>query len=338
MFLDELIDSATNSLDYLDNLLDQTVDEIKETYILPEGEIDPRLKNLSYSSLLNLHLCPRKLQLKRLQSQEENNDVDGMQNITFAYGHVVGEGIQGIFEGKTEQQIIFQMFLGWHADLLLDDKKRNKSFWLAVIAVQKLIAMRSCGFLQDYELVYWGGKPAVELSFRITFPDGFKMRGFVDAVLRHKVTGKIIVLECKTDSALDINPAKYKNSAQAIGYSIVLDVLFPELSDYEVLYLIYKTKSLEYDMFAFTKTYLQRALWIQELLLDIETIKLYETAGVYPMHGENCLKYNRECEYLNLCTLSTEVLAKPYKVPEKEEEFMIELTLEDLINAQLSKS
>ena len=27
----------------------------------------------------------------------------------------------------------------------------------------------------------------------------------------------------------------------------------------------------------FTKSYLQRALWLQELLLDIETIKLYES-------------------------------------------------------------
>lgn len=300
--------------------------------------IDPRLTKLSYSSLLTLHSCPRKFQLYRLQSEKDSTDSDGSGNVTFAFGHIVGEGIQYILDGLSIDQAIWRMFLGWHADLLDSNPKQNKSFYLAVIAIQKFVAMRDSGYLQDYELVYHNGVPAVELSFRITFPDGFTLRGFVDAVLRNKVTGEVVVLECKTSSATSLNSATYKNSAQAIGYSIVLDVLFPELSSYEVIYLVYMTKALQYEQLQFTKSYFQRALWIRELLLDIESIKMYEAAQIYPMRGESCFTFFRECEYLNLCTLSTSHLTTSYdQDEEKKEVYQIELTLNDLINSQLTK-
>lgn len=298
--------------------------------------MDHRLKQLSYSSLLNLHSCPRRFQLNKLQAEVDQEDLDA--SITFAFGHTVGYGIQLAMEGYTEFEILFKLFCAWKPDLLAENPKQNKSFFLAVFAVQKFLALREAGFLSDYELVYWNGKPACELSFRVTLLDGFRYRGFVDVVLRSKVTGEVIVLELKTTSSTNLNPATYKNSAQAIGYSIVLDVLFPGLSSYQVLYLVYTTKNYEYNPLPFEKSYLQRALWIRELLLDIETLKMYEEAGVYPMHGESCYSFYRECEYLSLCTLSTDRLIDPPPTEPKEEEFQIELTLNDLIESQLSKA
>ena len=165
--------------------------------------------------------------------------------------------------------------------------------------------MREHGYLDGYNLVRYQDKPATELSFVIHLPDGFKYRGFVDAVLQHEISGAVMVLEVKTTNATAVNPAQYKNSAQAIGYSIVLDALFPDLRAYEVLYLVYQTKSESYQQLPFEKSYHSRALWIRELLLDIELIKMYEQASIYPMHGESCYSFFRECEYLNLCTLST---------------------------------
>lgn len=303
------------------------------------SSIDSRIQNLSYSSLTTLHTCPRKFQLYRLQSKEESTDADVLTELTFSFGHVVGEGIQLAIQGLSYEHIVFNMFKLWHSDLYQENPKQNKSFWTAMLAVQKFIGMRDEGFLKDFELVHYNGKPACELGFRISFPDGFKFRGFVDVVLRHKITGEVLVLELKTSSATSLTPATYKNSAQAIGYSIVLDVLFPKLSSYRVLYLVFLTKSLSYEKLDFTKTYLQRALWIQELLLDIETIKMYENVGIYPMRGESCYDFFSECEYLNLCTLSTNYLIKPYNEDgAKKEEFEIELKLMDLIDSQLKNS
>lgn len=311
--------------------------------------MDPRIKLLSYSSLLQLHSCPRRYQLYRLKSDHDDEDPTAArnQNVTFAYGHIVGDGIQQIFLGESEDKIIWTQYLAWHADLAYELPKDGKSFYSAISALQKLIYMRESGYLADWELVIYNGRPAVELSFRITFPDGFTMRGSLDAVLRHKHTGEVMVLECKTTKSRNVNGAQYKNSAQGVGYSVVMDVLFPELSSYKVLYLVYKTLDKEYEQLPFVKNYLQRATWIQELLLDIETIKLYENAGVYPMRGESCYSFFRECEYLNVCTLSTANLTRPYtreydvngeEIPLDPKVYDFELTMNDLIMGQLKKN
>lgn len=307
-----------------------------------DKSIDKRIQNLSYSGLLTFHTCPRKFQLYRLNAEvEQVEDIPG--SVTFAYGHAVGSGIQHILSGLTTQQATWLMFLEWDVDLLAENPKQNKSFWGALIAVQQFASMFANGYLEDYELVHYNDKPAVELSFAIHLPDGFKYRGFVDAVLQHKATGEVLVLECKTTNAATVNPAQYKNSAQAIGYSIVLDAIFPALSAYKVLYLVYQTKSESYVQLPFDKSYYSRALWIRELLLDVEVIKMYEEAEIYPMRGESCYTYFRECEYLQTCTLSTERLTskltveQEFKLEEQLAEFQIHIGIEDLIQAQIAK-
>ena len=310
--------------------------------------MDSRLQQLSYSSNLLLHRCPRAFQLYKLGADKPS--ISEKSQVTFSLGHIVGNGVQGLLQGKSMNEIYWESFLMWEADLFAEDSKANKSFWESMIAVERFAYVRDSSLLKDYELVYYipEGKtetvPAVELSFIITLPNRFKYRGYVDAVLKHKVTGAILVLEVKSTGLKAVNPASYKNSAQAIGYSVVLDVLFPELSAYEVLYLVYQTSNREYLPLPFKKSYLQRALWIQELLLDCDTIMMYEKAGVYPMRGENCVHFFRDCEYLNICTLSTKNLTVPI-TPEQEAQiaqdhsaFHIALHVEDLIAAQIAKS
>ena len=303
---------------------------------------DPRLLNLSYSSLLTFHSCPRKFQLDRLGSISESSESIS-ESITFSYGQIVGLGIQLALENKSEDEILWQMFLGWKPELFEENPKQNKSFAAAVFAVQKFQSMCEQGYLQDYRLVNYNGKPACELSFLISLPNGFKYRGFVDAVLQHNETGEVIVLECKTSSAASVNPATYKNSAQAIGYSIVLDAIFPELSSYRVIYLIYSTKSLGYDQLEFTKSYVQRARWIRELVLDTELLELYNENDLYPMRGESCFTYFCECNYMGLCQMDTERLVTPptqeqlEKIEATNQTYQIQITLDDLINSQLNK-
>lgn len=313
-----------------------------------EGKIDYRIRQLSYSSLLTLHQCPRKFQLYKLRSSEKSTP-SPKSKITFAFGHVVGQGIQDILTGLSEEQVLLNAFLKWDADLFDALEKEKKSFWQALLAVKRFKLIASSGFLKDYELVYFQGKPAVELSFCINLPDGFRYRGFVDAVLRHKSSGKILVLECKTTKSTALNPNKYRNSAQGIGYSIVLDSIFPGWSSYEVLYWVYQSTLGEFTPLPFTKTHLQRALWIRELLLDIDRIKMYEEAEVYPMHGESCVLYSTEtekesgvwegdCEYINSCTMSTSSITK--KCTQQDEDtvdYQITLGLIDLLDTQLDK-
>jgi len=353
--LDQLLDSTLIDIDSsvnseVESLLDDATNHstsaasLIKVVQLPAGEMDPRLKLLSHSSRTTLHKCPRKYQLYRLNattvSLSDEKEVE--QGVTFAYGKAVGIGIQSTMEGKSEQQILLDTFLEWDTELLAETPRQNKSFWLAVFAVQKFIALREEGFLQDYELVYYKGKPAVELSFRILLPEGYEYRGFVDAVLRHKVTGEVMVLENKTSSGT-ANSAMYKNSGQALGYSVVLDQLFPDLSAYTVLYLVYETKSYEYKELPFGKSLLQRALWLQELLIDTQILSLYHSYESFPMHGESCFDFFRDCEYLGVCTLATKNQTKPLtqqmldKIAEDADSYDFTVDFYDLVAAQVEK-
>lgn len=275
---------------------------------------------------------------------QESNEEDIPSSVTFAFGHVVGLGIQEYLTHGDVDKTWWNCFLMWEPDLLADNPKQNKSFWLAMAAVERFISMNTSGFMSEWKLAEYDSKPATELSFLIHFPDGYTYKGYVDAVLVHRDTGEVMVLECKTTSANNLNSATYKNSAQAIGYSIVLDALFPTLSSYKVQYLIYKTKQCEYDVMQFDKSYLDRALWIRTILLDIDTIKMYEAAGIYPMRGQSCNEFYRECEYFGICTLATESIVsaadeeQTAKIQQRlDTEFQITLTLNDLITAQLGK-
>lgn len=332
----DTLDSLSD-LPSIDSFLDSTLKE--EDPLVEFTGIDPRLKQLSHSSRTTLHKCPRKYQLYRLNSKDTGEE-DVAQSVTFAYGTAVGVGLQSALENKSEDQIIIDTFLAWDCDLLHENTKQQKSMWTAIFAVQRFMLIREQGYLEDYELVYYEGKPAVELSFRIHLPNGYTYRGYVDGVLQSKSTGKILVLEAKTTSGT-ANSAQYKNSGQALGYSVVLDKIFPALSSYDVLYLVWGTKSKDYTEFFFEKSLLMRALWLQELLIDTLHIDLYEEYQTYPMHGETCNDFFRECEYLGLCTLSTERLVKPFTEKAfnkiEAEEYTFELDFFELVSAQLEK-
>jgi len=309
------------------------------------SSIDLRIKQLSYSSRLTFHSCPRKYQLYKLNVVPE--EVESSKGITFAFGKAVGLGIQTLLiEDKDIDDAIFAAFVEWDADLLADNPKQSKSFWLAVAAIQKFAALQAAGFWRDWKLVYYKGKPAIELSFIVMFPDGFTYKGFIDAVLEHRETGEVKVGEFKTTSSSSVHYASYKNSSQAVGYSTILDVIFADLSSYMVEYLVYKTKSGgDFESLPFEKSYLNRALWIKEILQDIKVMEMYEEDGIWPMRGQSCLQFFQECEYLNICTLPTEKLSVPLSAEGIEEihrknteDFDIVVSIEDLIQSQLDRA
>lgn len=314
------------------------------TQLIIDHSIDPRLKNLSYSSLLTLHSCPRKFQLSRC-----NESLEREGSVTFAFGHAVGEGIQSLVLGLSREETIWRMFLAWDFDLLAEESKDNKSFWYAIHSLDKFADIAK-SLLKDYDIAYIANKdgelvPATELSFKIDLMDGFNYIGYVDLVLKHRITSQLMVLELKTTKFNNVSEASYKNSAQAIGYSIVLDSIVNDtvLSDYKVMYLVYKSGVKEFEPLIFAKSFTQRAMWIQQIIMDVELITKYAEANIFPSYGESCFNYFRECESFGTCTLSDEVMITPYN-PESPvalkraaKTFTINISLLDIISAQLDK-
>lgn len=321
-----------------------------EELIYIEG-IDPRIKLLSHSSRSTLHKCPRKFQLYRLNATTQDADIpvsNSYDQLTFDFGHAVGLGIQRVLQEWEMDKIILELYLNWNVDPTLRNAKQSKSMAEAILAVQQFQNIVESGYLSEYELLGYvtdsgETKPAIELSFSIHLPGDFYYRGYMDVVLRHKETGEVVVLELKTTSYREVNPAQYKNSGQGLGYSVVLDKIVPGLSSYTVLYLVYSTTKKEYIELPFEKSSLQRALWLNGLLIDCKHIELYEAFAAYSLNGDFCYDFYRECEYLGLCTMSTERLVRPLTRKildeiEKREVYDFNFEFEDLIQTQLEKN
>lgn len=338
------VDDIDFDMSFMDEALEASVGTVVEWDEEVNG-IDPRLKYLSYSSLKTLHSCPRKFELEKKTDQLDDLEVTD-QNVTFAFGHTVGIGVQSLFEGKALPNVLMDMFMMWRLDIFAENEKKGKSFWLAIQAIKYLEMQMP--FFSEYELVYYMDKegnhrPAIELGSIIACPDGFFFRGYIDVVLRHKLTGEITVIEVKTTGSREAKEAEYRNSAQALGYSVVLDSIVPGHSSYQVIYLVYSSTSQEWEILPFEKTLVQRARWIQDILLDIERIKMYHNVGYYPMYGESCFEYFRECQFYGSCHLDNKYVTRKLTqkvlddLDRKRETFDIHLTIHDLIQTQMSR-
>lgn len=335
--LDQLLDSSLGNAG--ENSSDADLIPVVE---IEDGQIDPRYTRLSYSGIQSLHACPRFFQLQKLNA-EATEDV--RTNVTFAFGKAVGVGLQEYLITKDWNHTLLQMFLEWDTDYLAENDKQKKSFQRAVLALQIFKGLVDDGVFDAYEVAKYNGKPASELSFRITFPGHFAeytLRGYLDLVLRNVYTDEHAVMENKTSSGTWVNHVQYKNSAQGVGYSTVLDKISQSTS-YAVMYYVYMTKLERFEDFEFPKTMQQRALWLRDVMWDIQKIEgLVATEGnygIWPMHGESCYRFGRPCEYLDICHMDTRNLMRPLRQNQLQEldsegnpkVYDFELTLEELL-------
>ena len=277
-------------------------------------------RGLSYSRQLVLHGCPRKYELdakKAIKGKIESG--------TFSYGHAVGAAIQSTIAGRTYNETIIDTWLAYthQGELTESEEQGKKSIHHAVLAADEFHKKYNAGvyeFLDGWEVAKFRDPntgeliPAVELTFVVTLPEGFSYEGHIDLVLYHPVKKRYMVLELKTTGGNRVADASYKNSAQALGYGIVIDAISDNLAasaSYDVLYMVYKSKQMEIVPLVFSKTPADRVKWLNNLLTDVQIINLYEENG-YPMHGEHCFSFFRDCEYLGICNMSDSAIDRMY--------------------------
>jgi hypothetical protein len=244
---------------------------------------------------------------------------------------------QGLQEQQAFDKAMLAAFLAYDYDLLAtgteSEAQTKKSFATSVLALHNFRQVRATGVLAEYEVATINGVPACEFSFRIKLMDDFVYRGYMDMVLRHKHTGELMVLEIKSTSVA-ASEANYKNSAQALGYAVILDSLGTEQQNFDVLYLVYNTRAQEFQQMLFTKFFHQKVDFINSLVMDTELITKYEQAGYFPKYGESCYNFFRNCEFYDVCGLSNASIIQPNKLyVADQEEYTIELSLLDIINA-----
>ncbi len=279
-------------------------------------------KGLSYSRQLTLHSCGRKYEL------DSKKAIKGkIESVTFSYGHAVGQAIQSTMAGASFNRTVIDTVLAYSHDEddlgCENEQKSKKNIWWAVIAAEEFYKKYHAGvysFLEGWQVATFPDPKtgeiidAVELTFVVKLIDGYSYEGHIDLVLYHPVKKRYMILELKTTGMTTINEASYKNSAQALGYGIVVDMIAANLNasaSYDVLYMVYKSRTRETVPLLFTKSPALRVDWLSALLTDMQIIELYEQNG-YPRHGESCFNFFRPCEYLDVCNMSDESIDRIY--------------------------
>lgn len=312
----------TSTLSEIDVLLDST--EIKE---LPRQNtldyFNLSYRGLSYSRSLTLHSCPRKFEL------DAKFNIKKMRNsVTFAYGHAVGDGVQSVISGESLDLALTRTILAY--DFYEDDKgndnevAQKKSLWWAVKNIE-LFYQQFHGelfkYLKGWEVPSFKTadgttRKASEISFVIDCTEGYTYEGHIDLILHNPTTNRYMVLELKTTGMTVVDQASFKNSAQALGYGVIVDAIANNVkasASYDVLYMVYKSRYQEIVPMQFSKTPRMRAEWLNSLIGDIQFIEQCEASNYYPHRGESCFNYFRPCNYIDSeCHMANSMIERSY--------------------------
>jgi hypothetical protein len=262
----------------------------------------------SFSQLDVFNRCPRKFQMAKERAAFGVSTGLSELNIDFSFGHAVGSGIQNYLITKDLDIALFNCVMAWTAGFHSKIDKKLKSITSAMIAVEKFALQVLPDQLDDWELLILpGGKPAIEVSFSFHCGNGFKHYGHMDIALRNKRTGKIMVVDCKTTGFAEAEESLYANSSQALSYAVMLEACLPqEIMTYDVMYLVYSSTEREWTPLSFTKSVLDQAEFVKDLLMTHDTIRTYDDVRFYPKRGNACYEYFRRCEFYGECNLTAD--------------------------------
>lgn len=154
--------------------------------------------------------------------------------------------------------------------------------------------------------------PAIEVPFEIRFkgvtlPDGrgISFIGYIDAIMRHYMTGNFRTLDIKTTrmSVKDAT-AKFKFDTQQVPYGLVIDhVAQGEVDAYEVLYFDCYIDLLapRVELYPFMKNRTDIQEWAINKVMQVEQIQRFMTMDYFPRTEGGCMFYNSPCRYLEVC-------------------------------------
>lgn len=286
---------------------------------------------LSHSSLSTLLVCERKFQLEKILKTDVARD----ETEHTVFGSAYGAGIATYLVTQDIDQALYQAWLSYYPQLETDKKNQALCLHALLVAVPHMDRL-----LDQYEVVSFNDKPAVELSFRINVSEHYYFVGYLDVVLKDRFTDQHFVMDIKTTGLafLDLDPL-YKNSGQALGYSIALDKIVGEKqSSYGVLYFVAqlgRNFAVKIHVLAYQKTLLDRLNWFITLGQDTQRLDTMRDINVYPMRGNSCIQYMRPCKFFGVCGL------KSFDEPKEEEPDTIEYdftyNLDDLVDEHIAR-
>ena len=309
--------------------------------------------NLSHSIRESFHKCPRYYQIT-----VENNHgrTSARKSLIFAFGHSVAAGVQSLVSGKTLEESIMHALAAYDIDDLFEDY-RGRNFGKVILALQ--LFERQVKFLSDWEVAWFidadGNKRSgVEFDFLIELTNDGTYQGHIDVVMYNRELNQFMILELKT--AATYYETTYRNSTQALGYSLVLDYILDAMKESlqldaeaiasaksmnQVLYYIFDIGEEAWVDLNLRQTSLAKSDFLLDVDTDVMLIKHYRTIKLFPKRGSNCRKYNSECEFFTTCDFNSLVYEQ---APKSKSQFetnakpAIHIKLEELIQQQMERA
>lgn len=294
---------------------------------------------LSEHTISLLNSCERKFQLNRMLKIERT---DLGPSVPLVRGAAWGVAVAHYMIHGDFNAALFEL---WRAyDPEIGDEAKKIFLWRAV---NNFICCKDAmdRLREEYEVAYFNGKPAAELSFRLDLDDKWHFVGYIDLVLRRRADSIYVVFEVKTTTynLHDLAPV-YKNQGQALGYSIAIDKIVGEnQSRYGVLYFVCRDKQdselrnfiPDVYVFNFNRSLLDRLRWFYTLELDRQRLNTMLEVGVFPMRGNSCVSFNRACEHFGTCNTTAADIPRP--IPEEEVEYDFRYKLDEVIADHLER-
>jgi len=295
---------------------------------------------LSHTAIDEYLTCERKFQLNRLLEGHSSKST----NEHFAFGHSYEAGCTEYLLSRNVDLSLWKAYLAYHGvedDVILIPESQKKTEMVAINLVLASIPHLDT-LLEEWELAYFQGKPATQLSFRIDIDDIFYYVGYVDLVLRNIYTGKYMVIDFKTTGMNHyVLDPMYENSPQLLGYSIVIDrVVGEDHGEYNVGYFVGQLGAgngfqPKIHNLIYTKTLKDRLDFVITLGMDVKRMREQLELEIFPKRYAGCMHYNRPCFHFGSCGLHS--LDKPKQEEEDTVEYQFCFQLDDLVANHINR-
>lgn len=265
---------------------------------------------VSYSSLNVYSTCNRKFELQKLYPTPREPGE--------AFAADVGSALHAGYQNYLITQDVDQATWAYMLKYPYESERNQSNDYRSLEAgFATLLRMIESSDMIDYELATIkkpDGEivPAIEVPFELRFknlilPDGRGLAfiGFIDAIMRHLVTGQFRTVDIKTHRrSLYDATAKYKYDPQQIPYGIVVEHSQGfTIEDFQVVYLdcyvdILDSRAMPYQ---FTKTQDDIQEWLVQVVMTFQEIKRQMDIDFFPRASGGCLFYNKPCRFLDVC-------------------------------------
>lgn len=322
-----------------------TMKEAMETALNIQTITTHPLRLVSFSALGTLHSCPRRFELDRIGSQTLVTQAARIDTVHTGYGSAFGAGLQALLSGLSLDQAKIEAIANYRYDEIYPIAYADeKSLFHCLNSLTRFAETELDELTRDWEALIVDGVPASEISFAIKYPNGFYDRGYIDFILQHKVTKKILVVEIKTEGGYapknpEVAEAKYKNSNQGNGYALVADYLAAKLgveNEISIVYIVHRTKTNSFEPYIFVKSPEARLRFIKDRLAELGGLDFLISRTQdphpepFPMFG-NCTTYGSVCQYYGICELKQDYsVIKPVPIGD----FKLLIDVKDLLALQ----